>query len=106
MRSNRKYKFKVIDGILSWKNDEMERFVPVSAEILTRVILHYEKEFKNGIRIWKHLTENESGSQFVNTTDPFVLELANWMEQLHGLFENTEPPREREKLLEKQIHLN
>ena len=60
MHGNRRYKFKVINGVLSWKNDEMERFMPVSAEILTRVILLYEKEFKNGIRIWKDIEENNS----------------------------------------------
>ena len=24
MRSNKKYKFKIIDGVLSWKNEEMK----------------------------------------------------------------------------------
>lgn len=106
MRSDRKYKFKVIDGILSWKNDEMERFTPISAEILTRVILHYEKQFKNGIRIWKNLTENDVHGYHEKANDPFVQELANWMEQLRGIFENTEPFRDRDKILDKQIHLN
>jgi len=32
MNGKGKYKFKVINGILSWKNDEMERFMPVSGE--------------------------------------------------------------------------
>ena len=59
MHDKGKYKFKVINGILSWKNDEMERFMPVSAEILTRVILLYEKQFKNGIRIWKQIENND-----------------------------------------------
>jgi hypothetical protein len=106
MRSNRNYKFKVIHGVLSWKNEEMERFMPVSAEILTQVILHYEKEFKNGVRIWKQLTENEVNGSSLKPNDPFVQELAAWMEQLHGLFENTEPLREKEKLLDNQIYLN
>jgi hypothetical protein len=98
-----KYKFKVINGILSWKNDEMERFMPVSAEILTRVILLYEKQFKNGIRIWKQLEEKE---MLINPEDPDFRELANWMEQLQGIFANTEPFREKEKWVNDQIHLN
>jgi hypothetical protein len=39
MHGKGRYKFKVINGILSWKNEEMERFMPISPEILTRVIL-------------------------------------------------------------------
>ena len=53
MHGKGKYKFKVINGILSWRNEEMERFMPVSAEILTRVILLYERQFKEGIKIWE-----------------------------------------------------
>jgi hypothetical protein len=45
MRGKGRYKFKVINGVLSWKNEEMERIMPISAEILTRVIMLYEKEF-------------------------------------------------------------
>ena len=106
MRSNGKYKFKIIDGILSWKNDEMERFVPVSAEVLTRVILLYEREIENGIRIWKRLSENDSLLANSKTTDPLIHELSGWMKQLHGIFENTEPFREKEKWADHQIHLN
>ena len=51
MNGKGRYKFKVINGILSWKNAEMERYMPVSAEILTRVVLLYEKEIKNGLDI-------------------------------------------------------
>ena len=106
MNSKGKYKFKVINGILSWKNDEMERFTPVSPEILTRVILLYEKQFKNGIRIWKRLEEKESQEIIINLNDPLFHELAGWMEELKGIFANTEPFREKEKWIENQINLN
>jgi hypothetical protein len=106
MRGKGKYKFKVINGVLSWKNDEMERFVPVSAEILTRVILLYEKEFKNGIRIWKQLAENENLDLINVQDDPLLHELAIWMEQLQAIFSNTEPFREKENWIDNQIHLN
>jgi len=106
MRSNGKYKFKVIDGILSWKNDEMERFIPVSAEVLTRVILLYEGEIKNGIRIWKQLAESEALEVNSKLNDPMIQELSYWMEHLHRIFENTEPFREKEKWLDNSIHLN
>lgn len=106
MQDKWKYKFKVINGILSWKNDEMERFMPVSAEILTRVILLYEKEFSNGIRIWKLLEENENIGGTVNSEDPFYQELATWMEKLQAIFANTEPYREKEKWLDGPVHLN
>jgi hypothetical protein len=106
MRSKGEYKFKVIDGLLSWKNDEMERFMPVSAEVLTRVILLYEKEFKSGIRIWKQLMENENQEMTARMDDPIFHELATWMEQLQGIFSNTEPFREKEKRMDRQIHLN
>jgi hypothetical protein len=95
MHKKGRYKFKVINGILSWKNDEMERYMPVSAEILTRVILLYEKELKNGIRIWKQLAENEGQDISINTEDPVFRELAIWMDQLQGIFANTEPFREK-----------
>ena len=106
MHGKGRYKFKVINGILSWKNDEMERFMPVSGEILTRVILLYEKEFKNGIRIWKQLEENDNRGLSADSGDSVFRELAAWMEQLQGIFENTEPYREKEKWLDDQIHLN
>ena len=106
MRSKGKYKFKVIDGVLSWKNDEMERFMPVSSEILTRVILLYEKEFKTGIKIWKQLTEQEQQGKTAGPDDPVLHELAGWMEQLQGIFAETEPFREKEKWTDNQVHLN
>ena len=106
MNSKGKYKFKVISGILSWKNDEMDRFMPVSAEILTRVILLYEKQFINGIRIWKQLEEKENSASTSSAPDPVYLELADWMEQLQGIFEDTEPFREKDKWVENQINLN
>jgi hypothetical protein len=106
MHGKGRYKFKVINGILSWKNDEMERFMPVSAEILTRVILLYEKEFKNGIRIWKQIEDNKNQGIPVNSQDPLFRELSTWMEQLQGIFSNTEPFREKEKWMDDPIHLN
>jgi hypothetical protein len=106
MRGKGRYKFKVINGILSWKNDEMERFMPVSSEILTRVILLYEKEFKNGIRIWKQIDDNENQGIPINSNDPLYQELASWMDQLQGIFANTDPLREKEKWMDDPIHLN
>jgi hypothetical protein len=106
MHGSRKYKFKVINGILSWKNDEMERFMPVSAEILTRVILLYEKQFKNGIRIWKQIEENENQGNTFNQEDPLLYELATWMEELQGIFANTDPFLEKEKWFGDSFHLN
>ncbi len=106
MHGKGKYKFKVINGVLSWKNDEMERFMPVSAEILTRVILLYEKQFKNGIRIWKQMEEHENLELTGTNDDPLLHELAAWMDQLQAIFANTEPFREKEKWIDDQIHLN
>jgi hypothetical protein len=106
MQSKGRYKFKVINGILSWKNDEMERFMPVSAEILTRVILLYEKEFKNGLRIWEQMQDSERSNPTIKWEDPLFFELAEWMSQLQGIFSNTEPFREKEKWITDQIHLN
>jgi hypothetical protein len=106
MNGKGKYKFKVINGILSWKNDEMERYMPVSSEILTRVILLYEKQFKNGIRIWKQLEDQENNGTATNSEDPLFQELSDWMEQLQGIFSNTDPFREKEKWIEGQINLN
>ena len=101
-----KYKFKLINGVLSWKNDEMERFMPVSAEILTRVVLLYEKQFKNGIRIWKQLEEKKNKEITIKAEDPDFQELAAWMEQLQAIFANTEPFREKEKWMNGPVHLN
>jgi hypothetical protein len=106
MHGKGRYKFKVINGILSWKNDEMERYMPVSSEILTRVILHYEKELKKGIRIWKQLAENEDQEITINAGDPVFRELAIWMDQLQEIFANTEPFREKEKWLDDTAYLN
>ena len=106
MHGKGRYKFKVINGILSWKNEEMERFMPVSAEILTRVILLYEKEFKNGIRIWKQLKDKEESIQPDISEDLQMQELADWMEQLQTIFTNTEPFREKVKWIEDPFQLN
>lgn len=106
MHGKGRYKFKLINGILSWKNEEMEKFMPVSSEILTRVILLYEKEFKSGIRIWNRLKENEKPDKSNCTDDPLMQELADWMEQLQAIFANTEPFREKVKWMDDPIHLN
>jgi hypothetical protein len=84
----------------------MERFMPVSAEILTRVILLYEKQFKNGIRIWKQMEQQENLELTAYSLDPLFHELADWMDQLQGIFENTDPFRDKEKWMENQINLN
>ena len=106
MRSKGIYKFKVINGVLSWKNDEMERFMPVSAEILTRVILLYEKEFKNGIQIWKQIEENKNSMTAPNSESPLFQELTDWMEQLQSIFSDTDPFREKDKWRIDYLHLN
>jgi hypothetical protein len=106
MHGKGRYKFKLINGILSWKNEEMEKFMPVSSEVLTRVILLYEKEFKSGIRIWNRLKENENTNKPTGTDDPLMQELADWMEQLQAIFANTEPYREKVKWMDDPIHLN
>ena len=84
----------------------MERYMPVSAEILTRVILLYEKQLKTGIRIWKQIEDNDIQGKTFNQEDPLLFELAAWMEELNNIFENTEPYREKEKWVADQIHLN
>ncbi len=106
MHGKGNYKFKVIDGVLSWRNPEMERYMPVSAEILTRVILLYEKQMRTGIRIWKQIEDNDVQGKTFNQEDPLLFDLATWMEELKNIFENTEPYREKEKWVADQIHLN
>jgi hypothetical protein len=105
MHGKGRYKFKVINGILSWKNEEMERFVPISPEILTRVIMLYEKELKNGIRVWNRIKEKDS-SKTSDSTDPLMQELACWMEQIQAIFANTEPYREKVKWMDDPVQLN
>jgi hypothetical protein len=100
------YKFKIIKGVISWKNEEMERFMPVSAEILTRVIFLYEKEFKHGLTIWKQIEEIKNEGKTIDPGSPLFLELTNWMEQLRGIFSDTEPFHEKEKWADNQFHLN
>ncbi len=80
--------------------------MPVSGEILTRVILLYEKQFKNGIRIWKQMEHQENQEHATCPGSLLFQELADWMEELQGIFENTEPFREKEKWIENQINLN
>jgi len=106
MHGKKGYKFKVINGILSWKNEQMDRFMPVSSEVLTRVILLYEKEFKNGIRIWNELKEKDHLLKPSDHDDPLMQELAAWMEQLQTIFNNTDPYREKVKWMDDPIHLN
>ena len=106
MNGKGNFKFKVINGILSWKNNEMERFIPVSAEILTRVILLYEKQFKNGIRIWKQMEQQENLEPGAYLEDPIFHELSDWMDQLQNIFEDTEPFRDKELWMGNQINLN
>jgi hypothetical protein len=84
----------------------MERFMPISPEILTRVILLYEKEFKYGIRVWEKIKENESSINSAESEDPLKQELARWMEQLQAIFANTEPFREKEKWMNDPVQLN
>lgn len=100
------YKFKVIKGVLCWKNSETQRYIPVSAEILTRVVLLYEKQLKNGMRIWKQIEDNDCQGQTFSQDDPLLHELADWMQELNGIFENTEPAMEKERWLNDEYHLN
>jgi hypothetical protein len=106
MHGKGRYKFKVINGILSWKNEEMERFMPISAEILTRVIMLYEREFKNGIGVWNKIKEKDSSEKPADFEDPLMQELARWMEQLQAIFSNTEPFREKVKWMDDPVQLN
>jgi len=106
MHGKKGYKFKLINGILSWKNEQMDRFMPVSSEVLTRVILLYEKEFKNGIRIWNELKEKDQPKKPSENDVLLMQELAAWMEQLQTIFNNTDPFREKVKWMDDPIHLN
>jgi hypothetical protein len=106
MHGQGKYKFKVIKGILSWRIDEMEKFKPVSAEILTRVILLYEQQFRQGIEIWDQIEEQQDQGMNPLPEDPIYQELAAWMKELRGIFANTDPHREKEKWIDNQINLN
>ncbi|MEJ0080350.1 MAG: hypothetical protein WDM78_05195 [Puia sp.] len=106
MRGKGRYKFKVIDGVLSWKNEEMEKYMPISAEILTRVIMLYENEFKHGIHVWNKIKEKEPSENPAGNKDPLMLELARWMEELQAIFTNTEPFREKVSWMDGTVHLN
>jgi hypothetical protein len=107
MNGKGRYKFKVINGILSWKNTEMERYMPVSAEILTRVIMLYEKEIKNGLDIWNEIEEEQKNTISDLHMSQLYEQLFTWMEQLKGIFSDTDPYREKGKWSGDQpIHLN
>ncbi len=106
MRGKGRYKFKVINGVLSWKNEEMDKFMPISAEILTRVIMLYENEFKHGIHVWNKIKEKEHSENPADLKDPLMQELAGWMEQLQAIFSNTEPFREKLSWMDDRVHLN
>jgi hypothetical protein len=106
MRGKGRYKFKVIDGVLSWKNEEMEKYMPISAEILTRVIMLYENEFKHGIQVWNKIKEKEPSENPADIKDPLMQELARWMEELQAIFSNTEPVREKLSWMDGPVHLN
>jgi len=80
--------------------------MPISPEILTRVILLYEREFKNGIQVWKKIKEKESTERNAGSDDPLMQELARWMEQLQAIFANTEPFREKVKWMDDPVQLN
>ena len=102
MYGKSRYKFKVINGVLSWKNEEMERFMPLSAEILTRVILLYERELNNGIHIWKRMEEAEGPVD----SDLHFAELTAWLDSLRGIFANIDPQKEKDNWFEDNIYLN
>jgi hypothetical protein len=107
MNGKGRYKFKVINGILSWKNMEMERYMPVSAEILTRVILLYEKEIKNGLDLWNEIEQEQKRMIPDVPLSRLYEQLVNWMEQLQGIFGDTDPFREKDKWTEDyRINLN
>lgn len=97
MNGKGSYKFKVINGKLSWKSPEMERYMPVSAEILTRVIMLYEKEIKNGLDLWNEIEEEQKNTISEVHMSQLYEQLVNWMEQLKGIFSDTEPFREKGK---------
>jgi len=105
MPHGNRYKFKLINGILSWKNDEMDRFMPVSPEILSRVILLYENEMKDGLEMWKKW-KSSSGDDPVPDTEQLFSEFSKWMDSLSSIFGNIEPFRERTKWMDDHMHLN
>jgi len=105
MPPGKRYKFKLINGILSWKNDEMDRYMPVSPEILSRVILLYEKDMKDGIEMWKKWKASCKNNP-ASDNDPMFSEFSKWMESQSGIFGNIEPFRERTKWMDDQMHLN
>ena len=86
MNGKGRYKFKVINGILSWKNEEMDRYMPVSAEILTRVVLLYEKEIKNGLDLWNEIEEEQKHTISDINMSRLYEQLVSWMEHLQGIF--------------------
>lgn len=107
MNGKGRYKFKVINGILSWKNSEMERYMPVSAEILTQVVLLYEKEIKNGLDLWNEIEEEQKHTVSDVHMSQLYEQLVNWMEHLQGIFGDTDPFREKGRWTEDhKIHLN
>ena len=97
MNGKGKYKFKVIDGVLSWKNSEMDRYTPVSPEILTRVILLYEKQIKSGLELWQNIEAEQKNLNAESNLPELYQQLVIWMEHLHGVFGDTEPVKEKEK---------
>lgn len=103
MHRKENYKFKIIHGKLYWKNDEMEKFIPVSSEVLTRVIELYESQVSEGIKIWDQFEK-----QGIRTTDedPAFREFAKWMKSLRAIFSDTDPFREKERWTDNPVHLN
>jgi hypothetical protein len=106
MNSKGRYKFKVIKGILCWKSNEMDRFMPLSAEILTRVLMLYEKEIKNGLDLWNAIeVEQKEMMSPVNLSELYK-ELINWMENLKSIFGNAEPFSGGHSILSEDFNIN
>ncbi len=101
------YKFRVMKGVLCWKSNEMERFMPVSAEILTRVLMLYEKEIKNGLDLWNAIEAEQKELISPAHLTGLYQELIEWMESLKTFFGNTETFNKKNALSEEfEINLN
>jgi hypothetical protein len=106
MNGRGRYKFKVIKGILCWKSPEMDRFMPLSAEILTRVLMLYEKEIKNGLDLWNAIEIEQKEMISPRNLSELYGELVHWMENLKSIFGNAEPFDGGHGVLNEDFHIN
>jgi hypothetical protein len=85
----------------------MENYTPVSPEILTRVILLYEKEIQSGLDLWNEIEKTQKHPISDRQMSSLYEELVHWMEHLKGIFSDTDPFREKDRWNgDCQINLN